>query len=64
MARSKTRLRKRAKTFYASLQVTRVEDWCIEAETAEQARTLLAQGEGERLRLGDCVHVEVQTVDE
>ena len=62
MARSVAK-RKR-KLFYATVQVTRVEDWCVEAESAEEARALLAQGEGERFRLGDCVHLEIQDVAE
>ena len=62
MARSSAK-RKR-KLFYATVQVTRVEDWCVEAESAEEARALLAQGEGDRFRLGDCVHLEIQDVTE
>ena len=32
----------RLKTYYASMVVTRLEDWCVEAETPEEARALLA----------------------
>ena len=56
--------KRKRKTYYASVQVTRVEDWCVEAETAEEARSLLAQGRGDRQRLGDCVHLEVQELSE
>lgn len=56
--------RKKLKTFYASVQVTRVEDWCVEAETAEEARALLADGRGERRRIGDCLYLEVQDLSE
>ncbi len=56
--------KKKRKTFHASLQVTRIEDWCVQAESAEQARALLASGEGERCRIGDCVFVEVGDVSE
>jgi hypothetical protein len=56
--------KKKLKTFYASLHVTRVEDWCVEAENEEQARALLASGEGERCRIGDCVFLEVQDLSE
>jgi hypothetical protein len=56
--------KKKLKTFYASVEVTRVEDWCVEAETAEEARALLAKGEGERCRFGDRLYVEVQDVNE
>jgi hypothetical protein len=52
------------KTFHASVQVTRIEDWCVEAESEEEARTLLASGAGERCGVGDCVHVEVRACGE
>ena len=55
---------KKLKTFYASVQVTRVEDWCVRAETEDEARELLARGGGERCRLGDCVHLEIEDVSE
>jgi hypothetical protein len=66
MARSTARsaAKRKRKLFYATVQVTRVEDWCVEAESAEEARALLAQGEGERFRLGDRVHLEIQDVSE
>lgn len=51
--------KKKLKTFHASVQVTRIEDWCVEAETEQEARDLLASGQGERLAIGDCVHLEV-----
>jgi hypothetical protein len=34
------------KTFYATVLVTRAEEWCVEAETAEEARELLSSGAG------------------
>jgi hypothetical protein len=52
------------KTFHATLLVTRAEEWCVEAETPEEARELLAIGEGYRCRLGERVHVEVERVNE
>jgi hypothetical protein len=60
MARSVAK--RKLKLFYATVQVTRVEDWCVEAESAEEARALLTNGVGERFRLGDCVHLEIQDV--
>jgi hypothetical protein len=50
------------KTFHATMLVTRAEEWCIEAESAEEARALLAAGQGHRCQLGDCLHVEVASV--
>jgi hypothetical protein len=32
----------RPKTFHATMVVTRLEEWCVEAETPEEARALLA----------------------
>jgi hypothetical protein len=51
------------KTYHATMRVTRVEEWCVEAESAEEARQLLHAGEGYRCQLGDCVHVEVDELD-
>jgi hypothetical protein len=48
------------KTFHATTLVTRTEEWCVEAESAEEARQLLAAGMGYRCHLGDCVHIEVE----
>ena len=47
-------------TFHATMFVTRMEEWCVEAETAEEARRLLAARDGYRCHIGDCVHDEVQ----
>jgi hypothetical protein len=52
------------KIFHASVQVTRIEDWCVEAETEEEARALLVSGAGERCGIGDRVYIEVQTCSE
>jgi hypothetical protein len=52
------------KTFHATVHVTRVEQWCVEAETAEDARELLAAGAGYRCEIGDCVNVEVERVED
>jgi hypothetical protein len=47
------------KTFHASVQVTRMEEWSVEARSAEEARELLEQGRGYRARVGDCIHFEI-----
>jgi hypothetical protein len=54
----------RLKRFYANLLVTREEQWCIEAETAEEARELLLSGAGDRYGTGERVHVEVKRITE
>jgi len=56
--------KKKLRTFHASVQVTRIEDWCVEAETEREARDLLVSGQGERLAIGDCVHLEVAEVSD
>ena len=48
------------RTFHATVLVTRLEEWWVEAESAEEARTLLAAGEGHRSASGACVHVELE----
>ena len=41
-----------------------MEQWCVEAETAEEARELLAAGHGYRCEIGDCINIEVEQVEE
>jgi hypothetical protein len=50
--------------FYATVHVTRAEEWCVEAESAEEARELLASGSGHRTQIGDCMHVEIERVED
>jgi len=53
------------KTYHAAMLVTRVEEWCVEARSEEEARALLAAGQGHRCHLGDCINVELeQMLDE
>ncbi len=52
------------KIFYATVQVTRVEEWCVEAETVEEARERLMSGSGERCHIGECIHAEVDGIEE
>jgi hypothetical protein len=52
------------KMFYATVHVTRAEEWCVEAESAEEARELLASGSGHRTQIGDCMHVEIEHVED
>jgi hypothetical protein len=49
----------KTQTFHATMVVTRTEEWCVEAESAEQAAALLAAGEGHRCHPGDAIHVEL-----
>jgi hypothetical protein len=52
------------KMFHATVLVVRAEEWCVEAETAEEARELLAQGHGHRCHLGERLHAEVHELEE
>ncbi|MGD0315261.1 MAG: hypothetical protein ABSB37_04800 [Xanthobacteraceae bacterium] len=52
----------RLKTFHASLLVTRLEQWWVEAETAEEAQALLASGQGHHCELGERVYVELESM--
>jgi hypothetical protein len=54
--------KKPLKMFHAIMHVTRVEEWCVEAESADEARELLADGAGHRCHLGDRVHAEVDAI--
>jgi hypothetical protein len=52
------------KMFYATMHVTRVEEWRIEAGSAEEARELLSKGHGERAHIGECIHCEVESLED
>ena len=52
------------KMFHATVLVTRAEEWCVEAETAEEARELLAAGQGHRCHLGERLQFEVERVED
>jgi hypothetical protein len=51
--------RPKRRVFHATVQVTRVEEWFVEAETADEARTLLESGNGQRSQIGECTHFEI-----
>jgi hypothetical protein len=52
------------KTYHAIVQVTRIEQWCVEAQSVEEARELLAAGAGYRCEIGECVNLEVERVED
>ena len=52
------------RTYHATMLVTRAEDWCVEAESPEEARELLAAGLGHRCHLGERVQFEVESVED
>ena len=56
--------RTRTEYFHATMLVTRTEEWCVEAESPEEARELLAAGLGHRCHLGDRLHFEVEGIED
>jgi uncharacterized protein YbaP (TraB family) len=52
----------KSRLFHARMLVTRVEEWCVEAETEEQARELLVAGTGHRCTPGESIHVEIDSL--
>ena len=61
---AETALKTKLKTFHATMHVLRTEEWCVEAETAEEAKALLAAGQGHRCTPGDCVSVDLHAIHE
>ncbi|MGA8699036.1 MAG: hypothetical protein WB689_35435 [Xanthobacteraceae bacterium] len=53
---------RKTRMFHARMLVTRVEEWCVEAETEEQARALLAAGAGHRCTPGESIQVEIDSL--
>ena len=51
------------KTYHATVLVTRAEEWCVEADSAEEAQELLAAGIGHRCHVGERLQFEVDTVE-
>ena len=49
----------RLRTFHATMLVTRVEQWWVEAESAEEAQELFTSGQGHHAAVGERVHVEL-----
>jgi hypothetical protein len=50
---------KKHQTFHAMMTVTRTEEWCVDAASADEAKILLSAGEGHRCNIGDALHVEL-----
>ena len=57
---AKTAAKSRTRLFHAKMAVTRLEEWCVEAETSEEARALLAAGAGHRCAPGESIQVELE----
>jgi hypothetical protein len=52
------------KTLHATVEVTRLEEWCVEAHSSEEARELLVAGGGYRSHIGDCLHIAIDRIQE
>jgi hypothetical protein len=57
-------MKNKRKLFHATVQVTRTEEWFVEAENKEQARSLLEDGGGQRACVGECVNFEIDALAE
>jgi hypothetical protein len=63
MAMPALKLKPKLKTFHATVHVTRVEEWFVEAESAEEAHELLSAGEGHRSHVGECLNLDIERVE-
>ena len=48
--------------FHGRMLVTRLEEWCVEAETPEEASALLAAGAGHRCAPGESIQIEFDSL--
>jgi len=60
LAEARTEPRTKPRLFHAKMLVTRLEEWCVEAATAEEAHALLTSGAGHRCAPGESVQVEFE----
>ena len=58
--KAKPRQRPTLRTYHATMLVTRAEEWCVEAASAEEAKELLAAGQGHRCHFGDVLQFELE----
>jgi hypothetical protein len=52
----------KTQTYHATMLVTRVEEWCVEASSPEEAQALLAAGDGHRCSPGEICCVELSEI--
>jgi len=57
---AKSATKTRPRLFHARMVVTRMEEWCVEAETPEEASALLIAGAGHRCTPGESIQVEFE----
>jgi hypothetical protein len=54
------RLKKKLRTYHATMLVTRAEEWCVDAASEDEAALLLAAGQGHRCHLGEVLDIELE----
>jgi hypothetical protein len=64
MAVAALKQKTRTRLFHAIAHVTRIEEWCVEADSAEEARELLEAGAGHRCHIGERLNLEIDRVEE
>jgi hypothetical protein len=52
----------KTQTYHATMLVTRAEEWCVEAASAEEAQALLEAGEGHRCSPGEICCLELSEI--
>jgi hypothetical protein len=57
-----TRAKQKLRTYYATMVVTRAEEWCVDAGSAEEAMVLLAAGQGHRCHSGEVLDIELERI--
>ena len=51
-------IKKKNQIYHATILVTRAEEWCVQANSPEEAKVLFEAGEGYRCSPGDIFHLE------
>jgi hypothetical protein len=57
---ARSAMKTKPRLFHGRMLVTRMEEWCVEAETPEEASALLAAGAGHRCTPGESIQVEFE----
>jgi hypothetical protein len=55
-----TRTKEKLRTYHATMLVTRAEEWCVDAASPDEAKSLLAAGQGHRCHFGEVLDVDLE----